>query len=220
MEEKTVRAMEFVTIEHYSEERFTERKSLFIGRALPVNSEDEARKFIEEIKEKHNDATHNVYAYTIENRITRMSDDGEPSGTAGRPVLEAIMQKKLTNVCVVVTRYFGGILLGAGGLIRAYRKAAELCLNKATIITIKKIPVYAVTVSYEHWSRILKLANNLGLPQKEPVYLQEVTGYFGVLPELEEKFLREVIDLSFGQAKIQKEEEMLVKYKEGRYLPV
>ncbi|GAV21978.1 IMPACT family protein [Carboxydothermus pertinax] len=212
--------MEFITIEAFSEERFTERKSLFIGRALPVSSEEEAREFIDEIKEKHKDATHNVYAFSIENRITRMSDDGEPSGTAGRPVLEAILQKKLTNVCVVVTRYFGGILLGAGGLIRAYRKAAELCLNNASIIIVKKIPVYRVTVCYEHWSRVLKLAATLGLPQKEPQYLQEVTGYFGVIPELEEKFLREVIDLSSGQAKIQKEDEMLVKYKEGKYLPV
>lgn len=212
--------MEYTTIECLIEESFTERKSLFIGRAMPVNSEEEAREFINQIKEKHNDATHNVFAYSIENRITRMSDDGEPSGTAGRPVLEAILQKNLTNVCVVVTRYFGGILLGAGGLIRAYRKAAELCLGSAPKITIKKIPVYKVTVSYELWSRVLKLATSLGLPQITTEYVSEVSGHFGVIPEFENKFLREIIDLTSGQAGIEKVGEVLVKIKEGKYLPV
>ncbi len=112
---------------------FTEKKSRFISHAAKVATEDEARNFITDIRKRYWDATHNVYAFSVgENgAIQRSSDDGEPAGTAGKPVLEAIKGTKLSNVAVVVTRYFGGILLGTGGLVRAYGKSAQLALDAA-----------------------------------------------------------------------------------------
>ena len=111
-------------------------KSRFIGTACPVESEEEALEFIDRIKKEFKDATHNVYAYVIgeNSNIQRFSDDGEPSGTAGIPVLNVIKQENLRNVAVVVTRYFGGVLLGAGGLVRAYTKGAKIALDSGIIV--------------------------------------------------------------------------------------
>jgi len=111
-------------------------KSRFIGYSSPVSSEEEAVKFIEEIKAKHNDATHNVSAYVIglANEIQIYNDDGEPSGTAGVPILEVIKKEDLRNIVIVVTRYFGGIKLGAGGLIRAYTKGAKIAIDAGQVI--------------------------------------------------------------------------------------
>ena len=109
------------------------RRSEFIAHAAPAKDEEEAWRFVEEIRELHRDATHNVYAWRVgfDEELVRSSDDGEPAGTAGRPVLEVIQREDLRNVVVVVTRYFGGILLGAGGLVRAYAKAATEVLREA-----------------------------------------------------------------------------------------
>ena len=113
-----------------------EKKSLFIGNAFPAESEADAQEFINKIKAQYNDARHHVYAYVtgLDNEIQRFSDDGEPVGTGGRPVLEVIKNCRLKNSVIVVTRYFGGILLGTGGLIRAYGKAAALAVKSGEII--------------------------------------------------------------------------------------
>ncbi|MBO4353463.1 MAG: YigZ family protein, partial [Clostridia bacterium] len=108
-----------------------EKKSVFIGYAAPVSSEAEAREFVASIKKKHADARHNVSAYIVSGGIMHSSDDGEPSGTAGVPVLEVIKKSGVINTVVVVTRYFGGILLGAGGLVRAYSAAAKAAIDAA-----------------------------------------------------------------------------------------
>ena len=127
---------EYKTIHKYGEGELTINKSRFIGYSKPVESEEEALEFIEEIKNKHNDATHNVYAYVIgeNSNIQRFSDDGEPSGTAGIPILEVLKKEDLRNTVVVVTRYFGGIKLGAGGLIRSYIKGAKVGLDDSKIV--------------------------------------------------------------------------------------
>ena len=111
-------------------------KSKFIGHASPINSEEDAVEFINQIRKEYSDATHNVYAYVFgdNSNIQRFSDDGEPSGTAGMPVLNVIKQENLKNVVVVVTRYFGGIKLGAGGLVRAYTKGAKIGLDSGIIV--------------------------------------------------------------------------------------
>ena len=127
---------EYVTIYAPAEDEFVERKSRFIGAIAPVQTEEEAQAWIAQVRQQHRDATHNTYAYILRNGIKRYSDDGEPQGTAGVPMLDCIEKEGLVDVAVVVTRYFGGILLGAGGLTRAYGKAARDALSAAGVSTL------------------------------------------------------------------------------------
>lgn len=147
---------EFYTVADYGSDEFTEKKSKFIGYIKHIETEEEATAFISEIKGKHWDARHNVYAYVIgENgAIQRSTDDGEPSGTAGRPVLEVIKGENLTNVVVVVTRYFGGVLLGTGGLVRAYGRAAKMAIEAAKIVRSVKMKMIAICADYELMGKI------------------------------------------------------------------
>ena len=128
--------IEYKTLAKAGSDEIIIEKSRFIGYCAPVSSEEEALEFIEKIKKKHYDATHNVFAYVVglDNNIQRYNDDGEPSGTAGVPILEVIKKEDLRNVVIVVTRYFGGIKLGTGGLIRAYTKGAKIALDAGIII--------------------------------------------------------------------------------------
>lgn len=138
------------TVEQFGQAEIMIEKSTFIGYAKPVTNEEEALTFIQEIKKKHRDATHNVPAYVLgeQNDIQRCNDDGEPSGTAGVPVLEVLKKEDVRNVAVVVTRYFGGIKLGAGGLVRAYTKGAKIALEAAQIITRVLYQVIVVSIEY------------------------------------------------------------------------
>lgn len=128
--------MSYFTLKNQSKDEFEEKKSIFIGQAKRVYNENEAKSFIESVRQNEKEARHNVYAYIIgENKaIQRYSDDGEPQGTGGIPVLEVIKKNNITDVVVVVTRYFGGVLLGKGGLVRAYSKAAAMAVNKGEIV--------------------------------------------------------------------------------------
>ena len=132
---------EFKTIEKEENSEIIEKKSKFIGTICPVQSEEEAENKIKEIKKKYYDARHNCFAYRVlkeENVIERSSDDGEPSGTAGAPMLNILKQKNICNVLVIVTRYFGGILLGTGGLVRAYSQATESAIENSNLINKTK----------------------------------------------------------------------------------
>ena len=146
---------EYKTVEFEADDYFIEKKSRFIGYAKPVKTQDEAVEIINQIKSKHWDATHNVYAYVLkENNIRRYSDDGEPSGTAGVPVLDVILKEKLVDVCVVATRYFGGTLLGAGGLVRAYSHTSKIAIEAANIITMAECNIMSVKVDYSFYDRM------------------------------------------------------------------
>lgn len=124
--------MEYITISKPTFAELTEKRSKFLCYCSPAHNEEDAIQFIQSIKEKHKTATHNVYAYSIkDNNIARFSDDGEPQGTAGLPILEVIKKEGLQNICIVVTRYFGGTLLGTGGLVRAYSQAAKQAITLA-----------------------------------------------------------------------------------------
>lgn len=131
--------MPYITIRDYGEDSFEEKKSEFIGYAKRVENEEEAKEFVSMVKEKHKQARHNCYAYVIGKNmgIQRYSDDGEPQGTAGIPILEVIKKNNITDCAIVVTRYFGGILLGTGGLTRAYKKGASISIKNAG--TIEKV---------------------------------------------------------------------------------
>lgn len=162
MEEYLVPSKDAVT-------EFTERRSRFIGHVWVTETEEEALNCIKSMREKHWDATHNVYAYIIKDGATRYSDDGEPQGTAGMPVLEVLRREGLNNICCVVTRYFGGILLGAGGLVRAYAKSAKDAVEAAGI-SIKRV-----------WSRI-EIASPYHLYER---LSREVTAQNGVTEQTE-----------------------------------
>lgn len=143
--------MSYLTIKDEVSSEFEEKKSIFIGHAKRVYTDNEARDFINKIKNEHKEATHNVYAYVIgENMgIQRYSDDGEPQGTAGIPVLEVIKKNAVTDIAVVVTRYFGGIMLGAGGLVRAYSKGAALAIKDGGIVERVKGCTLDILMDYD-----------------------------------------------------------------------
>lgn len=152
---------EFLTLAQSGQVEWIEKKSRFIGQAAPVETEAQAQAFLQEIRARHHEATHHVYAYQIGplDEIQRSNDDGEPAGTAGRPVLEAIKKAGVKNVIVVVTRYFGGILLGAGGLTRAYSKTASLVLNACGFA--RQIPARRLLLTFDY-SLVDRVENWLG----------------------------------------------------------
>ncbi len=152
---------EYKTIKQQSQARFTEKKSEFIGYASPVQTEENAITFIESIKSMHRRAKHNVYAYSIrENNIIRYSDDGEPQGTAGVPVLDMMRKNDITDTVIVVTRYFGGILLGTGGLVRAYSQAAKFALKNGLITTMRYFSNLSIVCEYSVFGKISALILN------------------------------------------------------------
>lgn len=145
---------EYVTIAQRAEDDFFERKSQFIGYIAPVSTEEEALAFLAEIRAKHRDARHNCFAYILQNGVKRASDDGEPQGTAGVPIMEVVEREGLTDVIVVVTRYFGGILLGAGGLVRAYAHAAKLAVDAAQRKVMSPAVLVEMQMDYNQYGRI------------------------------------------------------------------
>jgi uncharacterized YigZ family protein len=147
--------MSYCTIKSYAEASFTEKKSEFTGSIKPVKTNDEAVEFINEIRAKHRKATHNVYAYILrDGNITRYSDDGEPQGTAGVPVLDVLQKEGLTDICCVVTRYFGGILLGGGGLVRAYSHSAKIAVDAAERMVMCSCYPVMVKAEYAMYGKI------------------------------------------------------------------
>ena len=137
-----------------SEAEFVEKRSRFLGRVWPVDSEEEARARIEETKKKHYDARHNCWCYLLRDGPVRYSDDGEPQGTAGQPMLNVFQREGVVNVCCVVTRYFGGILLGAGGLVRAYTQSAKDALDAAGISVVRRWVEVLLPCSYAQFERV------------------------------------------------------------------
>ncbi len=154
---------EYLVPAAFGEAEFVEKRSRFIGRVWRTDTEEDALAHIQEMREKHWDATHNVYAYVIrEGGAMRYSDDGEPSGTSGLPVLSVFRNQEIFNVCCVVTRYFGGVLLGAGGLVRAYSHTAALALEKAGIAVMRLWRRLELSVPYNLYERVKKLCLSQG----------------------------------------------------------
>ena len=146
----------YKTLLRRAEEEFVINKSVFIGHGMPVETEEQALAFLSEMRQTYKDATHNCYAYAIGANmgIMRYSDDGEPGGTAGLPMMEVLKQRQVTNCCVVVTRYFGGILLGAGGLVRAYAQGSKTALDASGVVIMEKSVRQLVEVDYSTWQRL------------------------------------------------------------------
>ncbi len=179
----------------------TEKKSKFIASVAPAPTEEDALAFLAKIRSEFPDARHNVYAYVIEeNHIFRYSDDGEPAQTAGMPVLDVIRKEGLVDVAVVVTRYFGGVLLGTGGLVHAYGSSAKLGLQEAKIITRTLCNLVSVKVDYTLAGKVQYAIAAAHYPTEDAEYGQDVTFY--VLSKIEntDAFLREMTELTNGRA--------------------
>ena len=191
---------EYKTVEKEASEYFIEKKSKFIGYAKPVKTQEEAVEFISEIKSKHWDATHNVYAYVLrENNIQRYSDDGEPSGTAGVPVLDVMLKESLVDVCVVATRYFGGTLLGAGGLVRAYSHTSKIALEAAEIITMAQCSVMSAEVDYSFYDRLNILLSDFSAVILNTSFSDKVCVEFSVKENIVDLLNAKLIDVSNGK---------------------
>ena len=192
--------MKYLTVKSEIAAELTEKKSLFIATAAPAGTEDEAARIIERIKKKRWDAAHNVYAYTLrKGQIRRYSDDGEPQGTAGVPVLDVLVKKELWDTVIVVTRYFGGVLLGAGGLVRAYSGSASLALNGADILCMSECALCSLSCEYAMYERVSALIRTHGGAVESDDFSDKVMLGFYIEKERYEAFCAALTDLTLGK---------------------
>lgn len=207
------------TIQSSSVNEIVINKSIFITHLFRVNTIDEVNQHLQVIRKKYYDATHNCYAYILGSNaeIQKASDDGEPQKTAGIPMLDVLKKRDMTNVLAITTRYFGGILLGAGGLIRAYSSSVSEALNKTSIYEYLDYKTIELTVSYSVYNAILSFLNEYQVFNTE--YLDNVKITIGIKPELEDSFKKNVIDLACGQISLKdlgiSQMEILVKHNES-----
>ena len=187
---------------------FVEKKSTFIGFSTFVKNEEEALEIIKQKKKEYQDATHNVYAYVIGENIARYSDDNEPQGTAGMPVLNAIRMSGISDVLVVVTRYFGGILLGAGGLVRAYSTAASMSLNSAETVVYEDYRVLDIECSYSDYGKITIEISQIDAIVDSSDFSDNVKIRFAIKEDVAESFIATIIDNFNGR--------IIPKYVENR----
>ncbi|MBE6694386.1 MAG: YigZ family protein [Ruminococcaceae bacterium] len=190
----------YTTLEGYGRDEFEEKRSLFIGHAAPAKTEEEAMAFIKSKQKEFADATHNVWAYYIEGGIkARYSDDGEPQGSSGMPVLDTVRKSGVNDAVVVVTRYFGGTLLGVGGLVRAYSHAAKIALDAAHIITYERYSELMLECNYADYQKL-----SVELTQLEAIidgseFTDKVAVCFAVKKTLSEKLILRFSELTGGR---------------------
>ena len=192
---------DYTTLKGYGTYSYEEKKSVFIGECMPVKSENEALSFINNIKKKYSDARHHVYAYILkENSIMRFSDDHEPQGTAGLPVLDSLRKKGIVDAVVVVTRYFGGTLLGTGGLVRAYTEAAVGAVEEANVITFTMFRNCSIEVSYSDYQKIQTVLSSFSFRTEQTDYRENVTIEGRVLLPDEEALFEAISEQTGGRA--------------------
>ena len=201
--------MNYFTISANAKASFIEKRSEFIGYISPVRTNDEAVAFINSIKAEHRKAKHNVYAYILrEDNISRYSDDGEPQGTAGVPVLDVLKKRGLTDVCVVVTRYFGGILLGGGGLVRAYSHAASIACDAAHVMNMCMCHRLKITADYGMYGKISYLLPNYDTITVNSDFGSEVTLEILILSEKLDALKKDLVEVTNGSVSIEDCEEL------------
>lgn len=195
--------MNYFTISGAAKASFVEKRSEFIGYIAPVRTNDEAVDFINSVKSEHRKAKHNVYAYILrQDNISRYSDDGEPQGTAGVPVLDVLKKRGLTDVCMVVTRYFGGILLGGGGLVRAYSHAASLACDAAHIMNMCLCRRLKIVTDYNLYGKISYILPNHDTITVSSEFGSDVVLEILVLSERVENLQKELVDVTNGSVVI------------------
>ncbi len=190
----------YLTIGKEASDEFVERKSRFMGFIKPVTTEEEALSFIREKQKKYWDATHNVYAYVLDGgNLCRFSDDGEPQGTAGIPVLDVLRKEGLVDCVVVVTRYFGGILLGAGGLVRAYSHGAKIAVDAGGVVEMRKCLLGEIVCDYAQYGMIPAILADHGATLTDTQFGEAVTVCFSIPREGRGSLEAAVIDRSNGR---------------------
>ena len=194
----------YKTVYRGKEGEIIEKKSRFIADVKPVESEAEATAFLESIRKKYWDCRHHCSAFTIgeNNEITRCSDDGEPSGTAGRPILDIILGMEIHNVCVVVSRYFGGTLLGTGGLVRAYTQATQAAIAAAERVTVSVCVDIVLRIAYPLYDQAVRIASDCGAKTLDTQYADAVTMTLRMLDGTQEPLLAKLTELCHGQEEV------------------
>lgn len=211
--------MSYITIRDFGEDRFEEKKSEFIGYAKRVESEEEAKEFINEIKSMHKQATHNCSAYVIGEKmnIQRYSDDGEPQGTAGIPILEVMKKSNVTDCAIVVTRYFGGILLGAGGLTRAYTKGASIAIKSAGIVEKVNGLKLSFELDYDLFGKVQYICGQNSWHIEDTEYTDKVIVHILCEESISDTIESEIIESTNGKVILLRSEEGIY-FKEGNRL--
>ena len=211
---------QYRTVYEGGEGEITEKKSRFIATVPPVESEEEALVFLEEMKKKYWDARHNCYVYSIgmNREFTRCSDDGEPSGTAGRPMLDVILGEDIYNVAVVVTRYFGGVLLGTGGLVRAYSKAVQEGLAASKVILKQKGIALKITTDYTGLGKIQYIAGERNIPVLDSEYTDKVVMKLLVPVQDVGSVQKAITEGTNGRAGIEKDQELYYAVIDGKVI--
>lgn len=206
----------YKTLLRRGEDSFVINKSRFIGYGCPCESEAEALAFLAEIRAKHRDATHNCYAYIIGANmgVMRYSDDGEPGGTAGMPIIEVMKARGVTNCAVVVTRYFGGVLLGAGGLVRAYSQGAAAAVNACGVGVMHPTARYLMEIPYPMLNRMDFFLKSEPVIVEDKAYTDVITYTLIVRADDEAGFLARLTDMSEGRVEPLRAEELYLAWPE------
>ncbi len=206
---------EYKTISQNACAEFTERRSRFIGYARPVSTEEDAISFLNEIRQRHWDAAHNVYAYSLRGgQLRRYSDDGEPQGTAGMPVLEVLQKPGIVDAAIVVTRYFGGVLLGAGGLVRAYSHAASLGIQAARPIVMRLCLLLRLSCDYSQYGILAALIPECGGVVDASDFTEIVTLRFHMAQDDVPLFCKRLADATGGTVEAERTGEKYFEWKQ------
>lgn len=201
-------AKDYKTVLENASNEFVEKRSRFIGYCKPVKTEQEAIDFINEKRSEHWNATHNVYAYSLrDGNIKRYSDDGEPSGTAGMPVLDVIVKNEIFDVVVVVTRYFGGVLLGTGGLVRAYSHGSKIAVEAAKPVIMQNCLVCEARCAYNQYGKVSSLIIGVGAAVDDTVYESDVLVKFHIKPDLLGTLNKKLADATSGEVTVEQKDE-------------
>lgn len=201
-------AKDYKTVLEYASDEFVEKRSRFIGYCKPVKTEQEAVAFINEKRSEHWNATHNVYAYSLrDGNIKRYSDDGEPSGTAGMPVLDVIVKNEIFDVVVVVTRYFGGVLLGTGGLVRAYSHGSKIAVEAAKPVIMQNCIMCEARCAYNQYGKVSSLIMGIGAEIDDTVYESDVLVKFHIKSELLGSLNKKLADATSGEVVVEQTDE-------------
>ena len=212
----------FIIVYKGGEGEISEKKSRFIATISPVNSEEEAIEFVESMKKKYWNARHNCYAFVLgdNNEIQRFSDDGEPSGTAGKPILEVLLGNNIHNAVAVVTRYFGGTLLGTGGLIRAYQKSVNAGLENCEFIAIYKGQLLEITTDYNGLGKIQYIAEKIDAHIIDTEYTENVLIKAVINVNSKENFINSITEATNANATIEEKDQVGYGIKDNKCIPL